>query len=100
MSDSDKPDAIFCGNDVIALGVQQYLLEHNYIVPEEVGVVGFDDILIAGLPQIQMTTIAQPRVAMGKTAAEILLDTIDGKKVETPHIILEPKLVVRRSTRK
>lgn len=95
-----KPDAIFCGNDLIALGVQQYLLEHNYNVPEEVGVVGFDDILIAGLPQIQMTTIAQPRAAMGKTAAEILLDTIDGKKVETPHIILEPKLVVRRSTRK
>ena len=100
MSADKETDAIFCGNDLIALGVQQYLMEHNYRVPEEVGVVGFDDILIAGLPQIQMTTIAQPRAEMGTTAAEILLDTIDGKKVETPHIILEPKLVVRRSTRK
>ena len=100
MSGEDKPDAIFCGNDLIALGVQQYLMEHNYKVPEDVGVVGFDDILIAGLPQIQMTTIAQPRAEMGKTAAEILLDTIDGKKIEHPHIILEPKLVIRRSTRK
>ncbi len=100
MSDSDKPDAIFCGNDVIALGVQQYLLEHNYLIPEEVGLVGFDDIMIAGLPQIQLTTIAQPRLLMGKTAAEILLRRIDGEEIENKHIILKPELVTRRSTRK
>ncbi len=100
MGRPDKPDAIFCGNDVIALGVQQYLLENNYNIPEEVGVVGFDDIMIAGLPQIQLTTISQPRNLMGKTAAEILLRSIDGEEIKEKHIILEPELVIRRSTRK
>ena len=99
MTAQDKPDAIFCGNDLIAIGVQQYLLEHDYRVPDEIGVVGFDDISLAGLPQIQMTTIAQPRILMGRTAAEILLDSIEGREIEQKHIILEPELVIRRSTR-
>lgn len=99
MASEEKPDAIFCGNDLIAIGVQQFLLEHDHKVPEEIGVVGFDDILLAGLPQIQMTTISQPRTLMGKTAAEILLASIDGSEIEQKHIILKPELVVRRSTR-
>ena len=85
---------------MIALGVQQYLLQENYKIPENVGLVGFDDIMIAGLPQVQLTTIAQPRYLMGKTAAEILLRRIDGAEIEEKHIILEPELVIRRSTRK
>ena len=100
MSRADAPDGIFCGNDLIALGVLQYLMEHNYKVPEDVGVIGFDDITLAGLPQIQLTTISQPRSAIGKNAAEILLQNIDGEELENTHIILEPELVVRRSTRK
>ena len=100
MSGPDKPDAVFCGNDIIALGVQQYLLENNYEIPEKAGLVGFDDILIAGLPQVLLTTIAQPRRLMGKTAADILLRRIDGEENKKKHIILEPELVIRRSTRK
>ena len=93
-------DGIFCGNDVIALGVLQHLMGNNKRIPEDVGVVGFDDILIAGLPQIQMTTVAQPRNQMGKLAAEMLIDQIQNKDITEHHIMLEPKLVVRRSTRK
>ncbi len=99
MSLPDAPDGIFCGNDLIALGVLQYLMENDHNVPQDIGVVGFDDITLAGLPQIQMTTIAQPRNAMGKTAAEMLLQNIDGDEMRKSHIILEPELVVRRSTR-
>lgn len=93
-------DGIFCGNDVIALGVLQYLMEINKLIPEEVGVVGFDDILLAGLPQIQMTTVAQPRNQMGMLSAEMLINTIDNKENPKHHVMLEPELVVRRSTRK
>ncbi len=93
-------DGIFCGNDVIALGVLQFLMGNNKRIPEDVGVIGFDDILIAGLPQIQMTTVAQPRNQMGKLAAEMLIDQIQNKDITEHHIMLEPKLVVRRSTRK
>ncbi|MBQ6343004.1 MAG: LacI family DNA-binding transcriptional regulator [Anaerolineaceae bacterium] len=93
-------DGIFCGNDVIALGVLQHLMEINKNVPEEIGVVGFDDIILAGLPQIQMTTVAQPRSEIGKLSAEMLINTIDNKENQKHHIMLEPELVVRRSTRK
>ncbi len=92
-------DGIFCGNDLIALGVLQFLMENDRKVPEEVGVIGFDDISIAGLPQIQMTTIAQPRMLMGRKAAELLIYNIENKEQRKEHIILDPELVVRRSTR-
>lgn len=59
--ESNKPDAVFCGNDYLALGVLQYLHENNIRVPEEFGVIGYDDIYFSSLPMIQLTTIAQPR---------------------------------------
>ncbi|MBR6089590.1 MAG: LacI family DNA-binding transcriptional regulator [Anaerolineaceae bacterium] len=93
-------DGIFCGNDLIALGVLQYLMEKNMRIPEDIGVIGFDDIILAGLPQIQMTTIAQPRSLMGKYAAELLINLIENRENPNHHIMLEPQLVVRRSTRK
>lgn len=100
ISDYPDTDGIFCGNDMIALGVLQYLMEHNKRVPEDIGVVGFDDIMLAGLPQIQMTTVAQPRTQMGRLSAEMLINSINNKENQNHHIILEPELVVRRSTRK
>ncbi len=93
-------DGIFCGNDVIALGVLQHLMEINRRIPEDIGVIGFDDIMLAGLPQIQMTTVAQPRSQMGILSAEMLINNIDNKDDQKHHIMLEPELVVRRSTRK
>ena len=93
-------DGIFCGNDVIALGVLQHLMEINKRIPEDIGVIGFDDIMLAGLPQIQMTTVAQPRSQMGILSAEMLINNIDNKDDQKHHIMLEPELVVRRSTRK
>ena len=74
-------------------------METGRKVPEEVGVVGFDDISLAGLPQIQMTTIAQPRMLMGSKAAELLIHNIENKEQRKEHIILMPELIVRRSTR-
>ena len=100
ITDFPDTDGIFCGNDVIALGVLQYLMENNKSIPEEIGVVGFDDIMLAGLPQIQMTTVAQPRSQMGKLSAEMLINAIENKENQMHHIMLEPELVVRRSTRK
>ena len=93
-------DGIFCGNDVIALGVLQHLMEINKRIPEDIGVIGFDDIMLAGLPQIQMTTVAQPRIQMGILSAEMLINNIDNTDDQKHHIMLEPELVVRRSTRK
>jgi LacI family transcriptional regulator len=97
----EPPDAVFTGNDIIALGVLECLQRHRIRVPDDFGVIGFDNIIFAGYPQIQLTTVAQPKYLMGQHAAEILLNEISG--IETDGIkktILEPELVIRRTTRK
>ncbi|NLJ70113.1 MAG: LacI family transcriptional regulator [Clostridiaceae bacterium] len=108
---SVKPDAVFCGNDYIALGVLQYLHEQKIRVPEDFGVIGYDDIYFSGLPMINLTTIAQPRDEMGRTAVELILDQIDFMKNnltednseinqrKPARILLKPTLKTRGTTR-
>ncbi len=99
MEAANPPDAAFCGNDLIALGVFQYLGEAGVPVPEEFGVVGFDDVYFASLPQIQMTTVSQPRLKMGALAVDTLINRIEtGPETPIEHILLEPHLVIRKST--
>lgn len=103
-----KPDAAFCGNDYIALGVLQYLLEKKISVPEEFGVMGYDDIYFSSLPMINLSTVAQPRDEMGKLAVELILDQIefqDHKDLENSaivrspsRILLKPELKIRGTT--
>ncbi|HHT24648.1 MAG TPA: LacI family transcriptional regulator [Clostridiaceae bacterium] len=108
---SIKPDAVFCGNDYIALGVLQYLHEKKIRVPEDFGVVGYDDIYFSGLPMINLTTIAQPRDEMGYSAVKLILEQISFTKNESnkdaseikhrkpARILLKPTLKARGTTR-
>lgn len=102
MESDNPPDGIFCGNDLIALGAYEYLVEEGYRVPEDIGIVGYDDISFCSLPQIQLTSVSFSRSQMGRQAAEILIrkieDGVEDDKLQ--HVILQPKLVSRRSTRK
>ncbi len=98
-----KPDAAFCGNDYIALGVLQYLHEKGISVPQKFGIVGYDDIYFSSLPMINLTTIAQPRDMMGQKAVELIIKQIKhfdetNEKGETSSILLEPELIVRGTT--
>ncbi len=95
-----KVDAVFAGNDVIALGVMQCAEELGKKIPEELGLIGFDNIAYARLPQIQLTTVHQPKYALGKIALETLIEEIKGKKEERiiKKITLEPELIVRKTT--
>jgi len=94
------PDAVFGGNDIIALGVLHCVQENGLRVPEDIGIIGFDDIPYASLPQIQLTTIEQPKYQMGKYAIELLMKTLEDKTDrEIKRIILEPKLKIRKTTR-
>lgn len=93
-------DGIFAGNDVIALGVLDYAATHGYDIPRELGIIGFDNISYAGLPQIQLTTVHQPKFQLGKYALETLLDEIsNGKNRVKNEIILNPELIIRKTTR-
>ena len=92
-----RPSAVFAANDVVALGVLQAADELGLRVPEDLSVLGYDDISYAGLPRIELTTVAQPSFEMGKIAAEWLLSVLEGGPRRL-YRLLTPKLVVRRTT--
>lgn len=98
LSQKDRPTAIFAANDLIALGVMQAVEALGLQIPEDLSLVGYNNIAYAALPRIQLTTVAQPMKRMGKIAAKFVLDVLEGKR-ETPlSLRLAPTLVIRRTT--
>jgi LacI family transcriptional regulator, purine nucleotide synthesis repressor len=93
----DRPDALFAYNDLAALGAMQALLDAGLDIPEDVGIVGFDDIERSAYAPVPLTTIRQPTQAIGQKAIELLLARIHGKSVPL-RTILETELVPRSST--
>jgi LacI family transcriptional regulator len=94
----DPPTAIFAGNDLQALGVYQAARELRLHIPEDVSVVGFDDLPVARWVGPPLTTIRQPLVEMAVTAAELALSMARGEKPVQPRVELSTELVVREST--
>jgi len=90
--------ALFAYNDISAIGSIRAFQEAGLRVPEDVSVVGFDDIQIAVHNSPSLTTVRQPLQEMGETAARILLNRIDDHEDYVPEIEIEPELVVRNST--
>ena len=92
---------IFAANDLIAVGVIRAARELGYLIPEEISIIGYDDIFLASLPGIELTTVFQEKRKMGELAAKLLLDEIDGEKdlkKGKKRIILTPRLIVRKTT--
>ncbi|MFZ1005427.1 MAG: LacI family DNA-binding transcriptional regulator [Candidatus Sulfotelmatobacter sp.] len=95
----NKPfTALFAYNDISALGAIRALQEHGLRVPQDVSIVGFDDIPSAAFNIPSLTTVRQPLVRMGQVAAETLLERINGKDDYPSTIAIEPELVIREST--
>jgi LacI family transcriptional regulator len=90
--------ALFAYNDISAIGSIRAFQEAGLRVPDDVSVVGFDDIQIAAYIDPPLTTVRQPLQKMGEIAARTLLDRIEGRVKHVPEITVEPELVVRRST--
>ena len=90
--------ALFAYNDISAMGAIRALREQGLRVPEDVSVVGFDDIPGAAFHSPALTTVRQPLNRMGEVAAQSLLDRIEVKKDLPPDIAIEPELIVREST--
>lgn len=94
-----RPDAIFAANDLIALGVLQALTLAGVSVPDDIAIVGYDDIDFAASAAIPITSVRQPREELGRVATDILLGVIDASSAPPVRdVVLEPELVVRRST--
>ncbi|WP_432408958.1 LacI family DNA-binding transcriptional regulator [Wukongibacter sp. M2B1] len=93
-------DAVFCGNDLIALSVIKALKNYGKAIPEDVGVLGFDDIYMSKFIEPELSTIRQPNYEMGYKAVEILINILEnptGKNIER-KLVLNTELIIRKST--
>ena len=98
MRTGQESTAVICYNDIVAIGMMRALREHHRRVPEDVSVVGFDDIQAAAFQNPSLTTIRQPLRKMGATAARILLQRIRGDESSPETVSMYPELVIREST--
>lgn len=94
----DPPTAIFAGNDEIALGLMEEARRRSIRIPEDLSVVGFDDTFLASRSAPQLTTVGQPLFEMGAIALKTLTRLVGHESLESNHIELATRLVVRDST--
>ncbi|MGA2962934.1 MAG: LacI family DNA-binding transcriptional regulator [Candidatus Korobacteraceae bacterium] len=95
---AEAPDALFCVNDVIALGARDAARHRGVDVPGKLWMIGYDDIEMASWQAFDLTTVRQPLPQMVEKAIELLLERIDGGTGEYRNICLPNKLVIRGST--
>ncbi len=95
----ERPTAIQCINDFLAVGAYIAIAESNLKIPEDISIVGFDNISFARLISPQLTTVSQPIYSMGEIAADLLIKNIkEGSKPVKQSIVLPTSLIVRGST--
>lgn len=100
ISKTRRPTAVFCANDLLALGVLQEMTRRRVNVPNELAIVGYDDIEFAAAAAVPLTSIRQPSSQLGDAATKLLIEEVT-KPAEHTHrqVVFEPQLVVRDSTR-
>ncbi len=92
-----QPDAVFAASDLAALGAMQAMREAGVCIPEDIAIVGYDDIAAAQISEPALTTIRQPIRQTGELAAELLIDLAANDSEEVKRIILPTELIVRHS---
>ena len=91
--------AIFASNNATAVGVMQYIKDNGYKIPDDVSLVGFDDVEADLLIDPPLTTIRVPKVEMGTEAVRLLLDILNNKSNSTKSTVVQVELIIRESTR-
>ncbi|WP_423184855.1 LacI family DNA-binding transcriptional regulator [Arthrobacter sp. NyZ413] len=96
---ADLPDGIFCANDLLALGVMQSITMMNGLaIPEDVALIGYDDIDFAASAVVPLSSIRQPAEAIGRSAIQLLMADLGNAGHKHQAITFTPELVIRRST--
>lgn len=95
MSSGQRPTVVMCGNDVLAVGALRAAMAQNLRVPEDVAITGFDDIELASVAPVPLTTVHVPHRRMGQLAAQALIETLNGLK---PDSIELPTSICLRNT--
>ena len=94
-----RPTAAFCANDLLALGLLQEMTQQGLHVPDDVAIVGYDDIDFAAAAAVPLSSVRQPREDLGRAAIELLLDEVERKDEHTHRqVVFQPGLVIREST--
>ncbi|MFB8386702.1 LacI family DNA-binding transcriptional regulator [Microbacterium sp. NPDC055910] len=96
----ERPDAIFASNDLIALGLLQSLVSRGrMLVPDEITLIGFDDISFAAAAAVPLSSVRQPSRMIGRTALRILLEEAADPSSIPRQTVIQPELIVRASSR-
>jgi LacI family transcriptional regulator len=102
MPDAERPTATFAANDLLAIGLLQGFVTNGMRIPEDMAIIGYDDIAFAGAAAVPLSSIRQPRHELGRRAVELLFEEVDALDNDRPHehqhIQFVPELVVRQST--
>lgn len=98
LTQSVRPDAVFAGNDAMAVGAYQALHQAGLSVPQDVAVVGYDDIELAKYMTPPLTTIHQPKDELGELAIDVLIHRMAEPSLQQQRLQLTPELVMRGST--
>ncbi|HEY2695327.1 MAG TPA: LacI family DNA-binding transcriptional regulator [Pseudonocardiaceae bacterium] len=94
-----RPGAVFCANDLLALGVLQEMTRQGLDVPGDIAIIGYDDIDFAAAAAVPLTSVRQPRAQLGRAATELLIEEISAADTHRHRqVVFEPELVVRAST--
>lgn len=99
-TDRPRPTAVTCFNDLVAIGVHQALLELGLRVPDDVSLIGYDDVRLLRYREVPLTTIRTPNREMGEKAAELLIKQVEAPSSLPPERVhLQAELIIRKSTR-
>src|SRR6476620_9523972 len=93
-----RPTAALCANDLLALGVLQEMVRHGVRVPDDLAIVGYDDIDFAAAAAVPLSSVRKPRYDLGRRAAELLLEEASGNDHRHQQPVFEPELIVRASS--
>ncbi|MDV3129131.1 LacI family transcriptional regulator [Mycobacterium sp. 21AC1] len=94
----DRPDAVFCANDLLAIGMLQALMNGGVSVPGDIALIGYDDIDFARSAAVPLSSIRQPSADIGTTAIDLLLTAAESPDLEPQHVVFRPELAARAST--
>lgn len=105
--EKERPTAIVCYNDELAVALLDVLRERGIRIPEDMSVIGFDDSFLAGVSEVKLTSVKHPQTKLGEMAGEMILDLVKSSsgnpqksKPRIESIVFEPELVIRNSTAK
>ncbi|MCK2216551.1 LacI family transcriptional regulator [Actinomadura sp. ATCC 31491] len=95
----ERPTAAFCANDMMALGFLQAMAAHGLRVPEDLAIIGYDDIDFAAAAAVPLSSVRQPRELLGRTAIDLLLEEVaEPEQHRHRQVIFQPDLVIRESS--